>query len=411
MSASGLHGQKRRGAGEQSEQEVSRELKKIQEFQSLLQQVELARTANVASSADGSNDPIDTETDSDAQSDQNGWMRELSLVEEVLQLNPEFYTLWNRRRLLLSRAFDSDPHVQDALLKDKRNAGCKAELQFLDRLLQKAPKSYWLWNHRRWCLETFNTDRENANVLWKKELDAVNYMLNLDARNFHGWDYRRYILAKAPFKISTPMAEFLYTQEKIQQNFSNYSAWHYRSKLLPIVFSDPIALSKQLEKEVEFVRNAIFTEPADQSAWLYQRFIFKLLVSRHLDLAATGDHNTEQATRVREKKLEAIKEELAVIEELIDLEPDSKCKWEMCFNVFTRCRIVLTLYLFFPYLCNTGALLAKIYFIDLATKVDQKECIVPIQRSQDELDLLRRLQLLDPFREKYYSRLCTRPIN
>ena len=345
MSASGLHGQKRRGAGEQSEQEINRELIKIQEFKSLLQQVELARTANVESSAAGSNDPIDTERDSDAQSDRNGWMRELLLLEEVLQLNPEFYTLWNRRRLLLLRVFDCN----NALLKDKRNAGCKAELQFLDRLLQKVPKSYWLWNHRRWCLETFNTDQENALVLWKKELDAVNYMLNLDARNFHGWDYRRYILAKAPFQISTPMAEFQYTQEKIQQNFSNYSAWHYRSKLLPIVFSDPNALSKQLEKEVEFVRNAIFTEPADQSAWLYQRFIFELLVSRH-----NGDHDTEQATRVRAKKLEAIKEELVVIEELIDLEPDSKCKWKMCFNVFTRQRFVLTVYLFFPYLAMQG---------------------------------------------------------
>jgi hypothetical protein len=93
-------------------------------------------------------------------------------------------------------------------------------------------------------------------------------------RNFHGWDYRRYVVQKS--KIVTPQEEFAYTQSKIQQNFSNFSAWHYRSKLLPLSFplEDIKRLDNQIANDLEFVQNAVFTEPADQSAWLYQRFLF-----------------------------------------------------------------------------------------------------------------------------------------
>ena len=52
----------------------------------------------------------------------------------------------------------------------------------------------------------------------------------------HGWGHRRYVIAASHAR--TPLEEFNYTSEKIAQNFSNYSAWHYRSKVLLVAFDD-----------------------------------------------------------------------------------------------------------------------------------------------------------------------------
>lgn len=47
----------------------------------------------------------------------------------------------------------------------------------------------------------------------------------------HAWGYRRYVLASMPTRRSDE-SELNYTTKKIELNFSNFSAWHQRSKVL-----------------------------------------------------------------------------------------------------------------------------------------------------------------------------------
>ena len=95
-------------------------------------------------------------------------------------------------------------------------------------------------------------------------------MLDVDDRNFHCWNYRRFVVSLMDGGRAIDEAELEYTTRKIELNFSNYSAWHSRTKVLPRV-SD---LSKEaLDREYELVQQAFFTEPEDQSGWIYHRWL------------------------------------------------------------------------------------------------------------------------------------------
>ncbi|KAJ3070463.1 hypothetical protein HDU98_006531 [Podochytrium sp. JEL0797] len=182
----------------------------------------------------------------------------LQATTAVLEINPEAYSAWNFRRRVLLAVWGGDEMTEDGV-----QASAQADLKFIEKLVRVWPKSYWLWNHRRWVLENM------PHPDWQRELKLCGMMLDLDPRNFHGWDYRRIVLSKVEMDVDKEVA---YSMGKIEQNFSNFSAWHYRSKLVPRVEGGR-EREVVLERDFEVVRNAIYTEPEDQSAWLYQRWL------------------------------------------------------------------------------------------------------------------------------------------
>ena len=129
---------------------------------------------------------------------------------------------------------------------DEAGQLCSEELALLERCLLVNPKSYCVWFHRAWILGHAPAPD------WLHEKSLCNRFLKYDERNcelasppppppppptpppcaVHCWDYRRLVVSKAQV---APDDELSFSQDKIHSNFSNYSAWHYRSKLLPLL--------------------------------------------------------------------------------------------------------------------------------------------------------------------------------
>uniref|UniRef100_A0A3B5KM27 Geranylgeranyl transferase type-2 subunit alpha n=1 Tax=Takifugu rubripes TaxID=31033 RepID=A0A3B5KM27_TAKRU len=187
----------------------------------------------------------------------------LQLTQQLLSSNPDFATLWNYRREILM-------HMETVKNEDEMQKVYEAELSFLESCLKMNPKSYGSWHHRCWV--STRLPRPD----WARELSLCDRCLSLDDRNFHCWDYRRMVVKMSGVPVDQELA---FTDRLIGSNFSNYSSWHYRSTLLPLLHPEspdppsPSGDQALVSVEYELVRNAFFTDPNDQSAWFYYRWL------------------------------------------------------------------------------------------------------------------------------------------
>jgi len=190
--------------------------------------------------------------------------KQLQLSSQILLANPDIHSLWNlRREVLLHLASTQEQETQagqpDELLKK--------DVELTQACLAANPKSYGAWHHRCWCLERM------VSPDLVRELALTEKFLQLDSRNFHCWDYRKAIAEKAR---QEPREELQFCRKMINNNFSNYSAWHTRSKLLPLAHRPgPGCLLEEgvHHEELELVQNAAFTDPDDSSAWFYHTWL------------------------------------------------------------------------------------------------------------------------------------------
>jgi len=202
---------------------------------------------------------------------------QLQISAQVLQSNPDISTLWNFRKETLLH--NIQPELAAAEKKENSEGDSEKtntidkdslldkELDLTQQCLMANPKSYGSWHHRTWVLE--HMDQPD----WNRELNLCQRYLKLDERNFHCWDYRKWVASKAGVP---PCSELDFTREKIDENFSNYSAWHYRSKLLPLVHpgeGNSSIKEETIHAELDLVQNAAFTDPEDSSAWFYHTWL------------------------------------------------------------------------------------------------------------------------------------------
>ena len=389
----------------------------------------------------------------------------LALTEKMLSVNPDPSHLWNIRREMLVHILQSSETQPTAVQNDTTTISTdtadnnkeeekdvavegsrglqnsatvldiQGELKLTAHCLQRNPKAYSTWFHRKWALVYYMTGSssisshsdEQGSRHWTdmksilaSELELCGQFLQLDERNFHCWNFRRFVVGllgscggsaistddneahdstatnfsgdwswwvqdgdnevlmmgpqisenacsavgtgkrcdrtmstvnKPSYPLSTQelekiiMNEWDFTTSKIQDNFSNGSAFHYRSKLLPLILKFRSSPSSSRHEAISLVRDewdnilldAIFTEPDDQTVWFYHRFIVAWAMR---NIANVG--NSEDNAEVLEEYEGLLYDMVDSIQELIDVEKEdslqgndesrheskgAKCKW------------------------------------------------------------------------------------
>lgn len=185
----------------------------------------------------------------------------LTNISELLNRNPEYYTVWNYRRQVLRHQFSKNLTTGESPEDNvTQNAQLiKRDLLFLIPLLRSFPKCYWIWNYRLWLLDEARRllPPPHARQFWEEELALVGKMLTLDSRNFHGWGYRRLVvetlkkLATTDESQDITKKEFEYAKKMVSANLSNFSAWHYRTKLLLRLLEEQAATDDERGKMLD----------------------------------------------------------------------------------------------------------------------------------------------------------------
>ncbi|KAJ3436399.1 geranylgeranyl transferase type-2 subunit alpha [Anaeramoeba flamelloides] len=229
----------------------------------------------------------------------------LESVQKILLINPDVATFWAFIKEIYEHYEATSPGIEKLIEIYKKDRA------HVEKCMGIHPKSYYIWYHRRW------TSERTPQMDWKKELKLCNYLLTLDKRNFHCWNYRRFVVSQLKLSLKE---ELDFTTFKIEENFSNYSAWHNRSTIVTTFEKTEEQKEKQekeekkkindeeftfkFQEEFEFVQNALYVDPEDQSTWIYLQW----LISQSSN----------------EGKLERINTTIQVVEELLGIEPKSK---------------------------------------------------------------------------------------
>ena len=115
------------------------------------------------------------------------------------------------------------------------------ETAFLARMFAKDAKNYHVWTYRQWLVRHFS--------LWDSELPYVESLLQSDIRNNSAWNHRWFIA-------------FARHMDPLKHSIKNGGA-------------DSLVGPERIEREIEYTKAAILMAPQNQSPWNYLRGVLR----------------------------------------------------------------------------------------------------------------------------------------
>lgn len=117
----------------------------------------------------------------------------------------------------------------------------ESELPFLSRMFSKDAKNYHVWSYRQWLVRQFS--------LWDGEISFVETLLDEDVRNNSAWNHRWFTVFGKQLNPS---------KDSIKSSVS-----------------DLVPLATTVDHEIDYTKTKIVLAPQNQSSWNYLRGIYR----------------------------------------------------------------------------------------------------------------------------------------
>lgn len=93
----------------------------------------------------------------------------------------------------------------------------------MDPITVRFLKTYQIWHHRRLIM----TQLRSLEIA-SSELTFIESILTVDAKNYHTWSYRQWLLAFFNDEERLWAGERAYVDRMLEEDVRNNSAWHHR---------------------------------------------------------------------------------------------------------------------------------------------------------------------------------------
>ena len=191
--------------------------------------------------------------------------RVFCLTEEIiLHVNSANYSVWQWRWCCFLHFFEKEDSVEakeQLMLK---------ELTLMQIVATENPKNYQLWNHKR------KVALKRGESHLRDELDFASACLEYDAKNYHAWAHRQFLIQKY-VSPSAVLAELEYTRKCLESDVMNNSAWNQRAFLRELCngssTDDTMKMVWNEVDEIIFVASKIQSDQENEAAWAYFKHI------------------------------------------------------------------------------------------------------------------------------------------
>ncbi|EGC28924.1 hypothetical protein DICPUDRAFT_43611 [Dictyostelium purpureum] len=218
----------------------------------------------------------------------------IEATRNVLSINAENVTALNQRKKLI--ILEMVDH--------------QTEINLLNLIFTKHPKSGEGWAHRKWIYTDYYK-KTNQYLSYQIELDVCKRVAEIYPKNYYAWTHRWWILKNLSIELFLKDLELM--EDWIKRNISDYCGYHHRYLILTTLFKiffnikdgkdpqiDEIEFSNQVlnenlfleiwSKEFKFIEKVIKMYPGHESPWNYKRTI-SLFWLENSELISKSSHS------------------------------------------------------------------------------------------------------------------------